>query len=185
MPRPVKYDREAIAQAALGLVRESGMDALNARAVAARMGCSTQPLYSAFDGMDDLRREIYVRAGALFERSVSGLHLPDVPPYKATGLALLRFANEESRLYRLLFLSGEARAHGGSADLERAAEQSCEAIMAATGYSRQTARAFHAHMFIFIQGLAAMIATGYAPYDEKACSAALTDQYTALRRLYC
>ena len=46
MPRRVKFDRESIIRAALDIVREGGPEALNARAVAARLGSSTQPLYS-------------------------------------------------------------------------------------------------------------------------------------------
>ena len=39
MPPKVKVTREQIVQAALALVRESGAQALNARAVANRLGC--------------------------------------------------------------------------------------------------------------------------------------------------
>ncbi len=36
-------------------------------------------------------------------------------------------------------------------------------------------------MFVFIQGIAAMLATGYTTYDEAFCSTLLTDEYRAMR----
>ena len=45
MPPKVKTTREDIVSTALSLVRARGAGALNARAVAAALGCSTQPVF--------------------------------------------------------------------------------------------------------------------------------------------
>ena len=108
----------------------------------------------------------------------------DVPCYKAFGLALLRFANEEHALYRLLFLSDFARVANARKALEETTGRAHEAAMATTGYPLEIARDFHRHMFIFTQGMASLIATGCVAYDESYCSAMLSDEYTALRKLY-
>ena len=184
MARRVKFDRESIICAGLDIVREGGPEALNARAVAARLGSSTQPLYSGLGGMDQLRAQVYARAAALFNERMADCHIADTPSYKACGLALLRFANEERALYRLLFLSGAARVANARECLEETSGRAHEAVMAATGYSLETSRAFHRHMFIFVQGMASMIATGCVAYDEAYCGAMLNDEYAALRKLY-
>lgn len=57
-------------------------------------------------------------------------------------------------------------------------------IMESTGYSLQTAKAFHIHMFVYIQGMASMLVSGYQQYDEAPFSQYLTEQYQALRLLY-
>lgn len=184
MARRVKFDRESIICAGLDIVREGGPEALNARAVAARLGSSTQPLYSGVGGMDELRAEVYARAAGLFCERMAGCRIDDAPLYKACGLALLRFANEERALYRLLFLSDAARVTDARACLKDASGHAHEAVMAATGYPPETARDFHRHMFIFVQGMASMIATGCVAYNEAYCVAMLGDEYTALRKLY-
>ena len=74
MPRRVKFDRESIIRAALDIVREGGPETLNARAVAARLGSSTQPLYSGLGSMDELRAQVYARAAALFNE-LSLIHI--------------------------------------------------------------------------------------------------------------
>lgn len=184
MPRRVKFDRESIIRAALDIVREGGPETLNARAVAARLGSSTQPLYSGLGSMDELRAQVYARAAALFNERMAECGAEGVPRYKACGLTLLRFANEERALYRLLFLSDIVRVANARACLEETAVRAYEAVMDITGYPLETARSFHRHMFIFTQGMASLIATGCVPYDEAYCSTMLDDEYTALRKFY-
>ena len=55
MPPKVKIAKEDIVNAAVELVRQYGPQALNARELAARLCCSTQPIFSNFATMDELR----------------------------------------------------------------------------------------------------------------------------------
>ena len=55
MPPKVKITKENIIQAAMDIVRNAGADALNARNIAAKLDCSTQPIFSNFATMDQLR----------------------------------------------------------------------------------------------------------------------------------
>ena len=187
MPPHVKYPREAVVQAAVSVVRKGGLSALNARAIAAELGCSTQPLYSVLGSMEEVRAAVYSEAARLFEAYLSREETSsDVPPYKASGLALLRFANEEKELYKLLLLrdrSGE-KEQGEELGLAGATQSVYQSIMESTGYSLQTAKAFHSHMFVYIQGMASMLVSGYQRYDEELFSQYLTEEYQALRLLY-
>ena len=51
MPPKVKVTKEEIIAAALEILRQKGMEAVNARAVAAALGCSTQPIFSNYSSM--------------------------------------------------------------------------------------------------------------------------------------
>ncbi len=53
-----KVTREQIVSAGLALARENGPGAVNARAVAARLGCSTQPVFSNYDTMEALQKDV-------------------------------------------------------------------------------------------------------------------------------
>lgn len=187
MPPHVKYPKEAVVQAAVSVVRKGGLSGLNARAIATELGCSTQPLYSVLGSMEEVRAAVYSEAARLFEAYLSrGEASSDVPPYKASGLALLRFANEEKELYKLLLLrdrSGE-KEQGEELGLAGATQSVYQSIMQSTGYSLQTAKAFHSHMFVYIQGMASMLVSGYQRYDEALFSQYLTEEYQALRLLY-
>lgn len=47
--------KEMILTTALKLLREQGYEAVNIKQLAQALGCSTQPVYLSFSGMDQLR----------------------------------------------------------------------------------------------------------------------------------
>ena len=62
MPPKVKITKEDIVKTAVALVRADGEQAINARAIAASLNCSTQPIFSNFATMDDLREAVILAA---------------------------------------------------------------------------------------------------------------------------
>ena len=55
MTPKIRITREEIIAAAVEIVRRDGDAALNARSVAAELHCSTQPVFSNFASMEELR----------------------------------------------------------------------------------------------------------------------------------
>ena len=98
MPPKVRITKEEIIEAALRIVRESGDEALNARNVAAALGCSTQPVFSNFPSMVELRLAVVERADMLYESYIKEeIESEKYPAYKASGMAYIRFAVEEKQ----------------------------------------------------------------------------------------
>ena len=62
MPRKESITLEQINQAAFELVRESGFAELTARKLAAKAGCSTQPIFRVYKNMDELKQVVYEKA---------------------------------------------------------------------------------------------------------------------------
>ena len=129
MPPKVRITKEEIIKTALDLVRQSGAEAINARAIANALLCSTQPIFSNFATMEALQsavlRKAYDYYLSFLKREVEG---GAYPQYKAMGMAYVRFAKEERELFRLLFMrdrTGEDRS--SSPDFE----QSVQMIMQA------------------------------------------------------
>ena len=58
MPPKVKVTKEDIINTALEMYREKGGASINARSIAASLGCSTQPIFSNFDNMDKLNSAV-------------------------------------------------------------------------------------------------------------------------------
>jgi len=65
MPPKVKITREEIIAAAVSIVRRSGAEAVNARDVARELNCSTQPVFSNFETMEELRAAVIYAADEL------------------------------------------------------------------------------------------------------------------------
>ena len=177
MPSKIKYDRQAVVDAAFAMVRQEGLEALNARRIAAALGCSTQPLFRAFSSMEELRGEMIRMAQAAFDRYIRQSPALDPIPYKAAGLAYILFAKEEPQLFRLLFMC-DRQGQPSAPDANEA--YVLEMLMARYGLTRQQAADFHMQMFIFTHGMAVMIATHFVAYNQEDISRLLTQQFEAL-----
>ena len=60
------YKRRDFVQAALDITRESGLSALTARALAARLGCSVKPVFGAFKNVEEVQKEVMVAATRMY-----------------------------------------------------------------------------------------------------------------------
>ena len=94
MPPKVRITKEDILTTSIEMVREKGAEVLNARAIAAHMGCSTQPIFSNYASMDELKQDVMQQAYNLY------LHFLEkeaennqYPKYKASGMGYIRFVS--------------------------------------------------------------------------------------------
>ena len=58
MPPTIRFNRDAVLNAAYHLIRREGPHALNARSVAKELGGSTQPIFRLFSGMEELHNAV-------------------------------------------------------------------------------------------------------------------------------
>lgn len=183
MPPKVKVTKEEIINAAVDIVRNNGAQAINARTVASALNCSTQPVFSNFATMDELRFAVVKKADILCQeyicREVEG---GKFPAYKASGMAYIRFAKEEKELFKLLYMrdrSSELIPEGSELTDEM------EAIVHNnTGLSGAEAKLFHLEMWAYVHGIASMAATGFVDLDFDLISQMLTDAYQGMRKQY-
>ena len=183
MPPKVKVTKEDIILAAMEIVRREGGDAINARTLAAQLGCSTQPIFSNFATMDELRTAVIAQAEGLCNQYLqremdSGAY----PTYKASGMAYIRFAKEESALFHLLFM----RDRGGKDDdgADNLFDRMVTVVQSATGLEYTDAQVFHLEMWAYVHGIATMMATGFFHPDWELVSRMLSDAYLGLRKHY-
>jgi len=183
MPPKVKITKEAIVDAAVEIVRCQGSQAINARTVAASLSCSTQPVFSNFATMEDLRFAVAAKADALYQSYIqrevtSGKY----PAYKASGMAYIRFAKEERELFKLLYMCD--RAGAPIPEDAESTNQMVAIVRSNTGLDEDTSRLFHLEMWACVHGIATMFATGFLDLDWELVSRMLTDTYLGLRKQY-
>lgn len=180
MPPKTKYTREEIVLAALALTRESGFAAVTARGLAARLGCSAKPIFGLFRNMEEVQREVLSAADAIYQqRLAEAMARGELPPYKASGMAYIRFSQEEPELFKLLFMRDRSREEPAAAGSEL--EELLALIQHNLGLTRQQALLFHLENWVFVHGIAAMAATHYLDWSTEDVSRALTDMYEGLK----
>ncbi len=183
MPPKVRITKEKIIRTAVEIVRRDGPDAVNARAVANELNCSTQPVFSNFATMEKLRHAVVVAADALYQDYTNReIAAEKYPAYKAAGMAYIRFAKEEKELFKLLFMRDRSKEPVQQETEEL--NKIYSIVQTATGLDREKGKLFHLEMWVYVHGIAAMIATGYLELDEALVSQMMTDVYQGLMHRY-
>ena len=179
MPPKVKVSKEDIVKTAVELLRGDGQQSINARAIAASLNCSTQPIFSNFDSMLELQKAVLADAYNQYLSFLkSEVESGKYPRYKAFGLAYIRFAKEEKELFKLLFMRDRTEEDiSPSADFEECAEM----IMTSSGVTIETARLMHLEMWTCVHGIATMLVTSFFSLEWELISDMLTDVYQGIR----
>ena len=183
MPPKFKFTREQIVAAALEVTRKNGITGLTARGLAAELGSSAKPIFGLFQNMEEVQREVVSAANTLYQSYIKkGMADSKFPPYKASGIAYIQFAKEEKELFKLLFM----RDRTGEKIEENREEirPMLNLIMKNLGIDENEAYFFHLELWLYVHGIATMIATNYLEWDIEFIDKALTDAYQGLKNRY-
>ena len=183
MPPKFKFTRDEITNAALNVTRKNGISGLTARALAAELGCSVKPIFGLFKNMEEVGQEVFIVSDLLYQNYLrEDMAKGKYSPYKASGMAYIRFAKEERELFKLLFMRDRSREK-----IEENKEEIrplMQLIQQNLGISEDEAYLFHLEMWLYVHGIATMIATSYLDWDDEFISRVLTDAYMGLKYRY-
>lgn len=184
MPAVKKVTRDDIVNAAFDVLRDGGFASVNARSVAAKLGCSTQPIYLSFRNMDELKQELSKRAmKAHTDRIIASFRENNAPRirYIDYGIGFVRFAEQEKQLFRWLYLEGgQIGARLGDIHIDEIVQIVSEDF----GYDEETARRLHLDMMYYSYGLAILANTGAPHMDDDTLKQALHREFVALQSIY-
>lgn len=184
MPPKCRFTKKEIITAALDLTREHGISAVTARAVGTKLSSSSKVIFSIFENMEELHAEVIAAANEIYERFLAeDMSAGQYPIYKASGMAYIRFARQEKELFKLLFMRDRTRERQERQSVE--IEHIISIIQEATGLPKEKAYMFHLEMWVYVHGIATMIATDYLAWETGAISRMLTDAYEGLKYRYC
>lgn len=183
MPPKVKITKDEIIHAAVRIVRENGAQAINARTIASMLNCSTQPVFSNFATMEELRLAVVEKADAICADYIQReIESGEFPTYKASGMAYIRFAKEEKELFKLLYMRD--RTNEIIPESSELGDKMESVVQSNTGLDKADARLFHLEMWAYVHGIATMVATDFINLDWELVSRMLTDAYQGMRKHY-
>ena len=171
MPHKAKVTREMILDAAFDLVRSQGQEALNVRALAGKLGCSTQPILYAFATMEALKDAVYQKADAFHTSYILPAEAEGDEALLALGLSYVRFGHEEKHLFRFLF---ESNRFGGM-DLNALVRgpgiaQLVDILAGGLCCGTDEAEKMFLTFFAVAHGLASLLANNAMEYEETECA---------------
>ena len=184
MPAVRKVSKEQIIDAAVDVLRDDGFSAINARSVAKKLGCSTQPIYLSFRSMDELKAALTQRVIAMHTQRVHAVlraHEGSDSRYSSYGMGFVQFAAQEKQLFRWLYLEDNQPGRHQEDVLE---PEIIRTIMDEFGYDEVTARAFHRDMTYYSYGLAILANNGHLALTETELREAFRREFRALAAYY-
>jgi len=185
MPRPRKLTREQVLEGAEGVIRSSGMGAVSSRVLAARLNCSTHPLFFDYPTMDDIKAAAIVRVGerfnAFFKKKMKQSEKKGVHPYRACGLAYIAFSVEEKEFFKLLFMRDRTNEH--LPEYDTTVNAVMETIKANFGLNDDKARKLHERMWAVVHGIATLNLTGFVQMSDETINEILGDVFKGLMML--
>jgi len=104
MPPRTQFTREQIIDAAFEIYRKDGPDGLTSRRIAEAMSSSVGPIYTSFDGIDELQRALNAKALSLMDE-YSRRQWTEMP-FLNMGAGFIFFARDEPVLFRECYIKG-------------------------------------------------------------------------------
>jgi len=172
-PKTQVYSAERILGEALDIVREDGMAALSARSVAARLGCSVAPVYSAFGSMEGLAKAVLDEAARLLDARIKA-QAPE-KAFLAMGAGIILFARDEEKLFEALLEDGGA--DGRLARFVRELRKRLDELPMMASLGKARLDAIFERMWIFSLGTASALKNGFLrAADDRALVALMRSQ---------
>lgn len=178
MPPKAKITKDMVIDAAYEIAAKTGAENINARTVAEKLNCSTQPVMYHFSTIEELKRAVYAKADGYHSEYLMDIKNPQNGVMLGIGLNYIRFAIEEPHLFRFLF---QSNFFNGTTLLEMMdAEELTPVISAmqgAVGESIEQVKEIFLTIFLFAHGYASIIANNSLEYDEELIKAHLERAY--------
>ena len=170
MPPKAKITKPMILDTVLALTRTLGFEAVNARNIADSLGCSTRPIFTCYENMEELKKEFLDFAFAFYEQYADdyGKASP-VAPCLRLPLSYLAFAKEEPHLFRLLFVDAMELDMKAADDFYRELgnEKKAREFSGLLGLEPVRGREIFLDLFLYSHGMAVLMAAGKLSWSLK------------------
>lgn len=175
MPPKKRIFKDDILEASIDVIRKQSASALTVRNIAAELQSSTQPIYSEFQNLDCLKKELYKYASEKYLRF-------SFTNYKELAIAFLSFAKKEKELFKFLYLRRRDSGEKLPDDINYTV--TVELLSKNLDMDPQRAKDMHHWMQYYCYTMGVMIATDYRDLTAEEMNRELTELYSIMLRHY-
>lgn len=177
MPPKAKFTKGQITQEALNIIREEGMDNLTARALGKRLGSSVCPIFTVFENMEEVQSAVKRAARDLYGEYIKK-GLQEVPSFQGVGMQYIRFAIQEPKLFRLLFMTEQPK-RPTVVNVLPVIDENYQRILLSVQESydvpEEDAEKLYRHLWIYTHGIAVLCATNTCTFTPEEMRKMLTE----------
>ena len=182
MPPKAKFTKQQIADAALQIVRDDGIEHLTSRNLGKKLGSSACPIFTVFANMEEVEAAMLESAKAVYKGYVEEGLAQEIP-FRGVGEQYVRFAENEPKLFQLLFMNGTKELPSLESvlpKLDESYETILRSVMTCASIHRETALKLYRHLWIYTHGIACLCATKTCQFSEQEIRNLMTEIYQSL-----
>lgn len=184
MPPTIKFKKEEIVNAALNVASSKGADKITAREVAKELKVSVGPIFTYYDSMEQLKRDVYECAKGRY-RTYIEKGLKEEIPFLGVGQQYIRFAKEEPELYKLLFLTKPDGVVESAMDaLAFTQDLVRESLMETYRIDAHQADCYFRDLWLMAYGFAALIVTDDCSFTDEEISNIFSEVSLSICKAY-
>ncbi|WP_312431097.1 TetR/AcrR family transcriptional regulator [Lacrimispora sp.] len=185
MPPKAKITKEMILNTILDITKETGFETVNARSIASKLQCSTRPIFTCYENMDELKTEFLDFAYEYYEQYVTNYkNSVSVSPYLILPLSYIEFAQKETNLFKLLFTKDMDLEMTEAKDFYKEInnEKKAKIFSDTLGIELDKAKIIFLDLFLYTHGIAVLAATKKLALDRDKAEKMVTNILTAFVR---
>lgn len=181
MPKQ-KITKQMVLDVAFHIAKNEGMEHVLVKNIAQRLNCSVQPIYSYCANMEQLRAELLEEIADYFQQFL-GREIDMCDPFRSTGLAYSKFAQEEPYLFQCYVSRPRSNIH----NFEQLYQKECSPVIATwimenLKLTLAQAQALHLHLAIYNMGINSIVAHSGCTLPQNEIIHYLDQAYTAFLR---
>ncbi len=168
MPPKVKITKEMVLDAAFEIARRKGIENVSARTVSKELDCSTQPIMYNYPTVESLRKAVCRKADEFHMQYIMDIKNRFELPVLEIAVSYVRFAAEETQLFKCLFQSGRFSVQTVR-DLidDEAIKPVLESLAASLKSDVQYAKEYFFARYLMVHGFASLVASRSIEYNEE------------------
>lgn len=185
MPPKAKFTRKEIIQVALDITRVEGIEAVTAREIGRRLNSSARPIFTVFDNMEEVQKEVIFEAIRLL-RGDFQTSKEYIPEFKGFGMMMIQFAKDEPKLFQLLLMRESPNKKNYTEMIEGlgADTQYCiEILQRDYGLSEKMSKKMLNQLWLHSYGISVLCATKMCSFSEEEISQMLSEVFMGLLTL--
>lgn len=168
LPPQQKVTKELLVKAGYFLTQEIGIENINARNLAKEVGCSTQPIFSQFESIEEVKQAIHDYACVILEDKITE-YADSKNIIVESSLILTTMAREQKEIFKLIFMSPYCLGKNFmSSRLDYSSNQKIlKSLKENYSLSEKQAANILERISLFVHGIATIMATSNFTYTDK------------------
>ena len=179
MPPLRKITKEDIIEKSLFIIKEEGLEKLNARNLAKELMCSTQPIFSQFKNMEELSEAVIDKIYHIFDEYMLKENYNHLA-YKDIGINYIHFAKVYPNYFKILFHSSKKLKVNNFVTLTGPSAKIFKTIQSQTGLSSELVIKFHVRMWFYVNGIANLVSNNTCEFTDNEIDEFLKEQYLSM-----